>query len=61
MSNKNPSATKKGPGRYHKEGHQKASPQRRRSGQFRRAAVSRQTSQVDGVTNTPLKAATRGG
>lgn len=26
MSNRNPSSTKKGPGRYHQSGHKKASP-----------------------------------
>lgn len=29
--NKNPSATKRGPGRYHEQGHKKASPVRRPS------------------------------
>ena len=57
---RNPSATKKGPGRKHKDGAHKG---KRKSAAFKRAAVSKVKvqQQTDNVTNTPLKAATRGG
>jgi hypothetical protein len=57
---RNPSATKKGPGRKHKEGAHKG---KRTSSAFKRAAVKKAKvqQQTDNVTNTPLKAATRGG
>lgn len=66
MSNKNPSSTKKGPGRYHKDGHVKS---RVRGGdnyrmmQMAQAAMMAQMmgSQTDNVSNVPLKSATRGG
>jgi hypothetical protein len=57
---RNPSATKKGPGRKHKDGAHKG---KRKSSTFKRAAVNKVKvqQQTDNVTNTPLKAATRGG
>lgn len=60
MSNKNPSSTKKGPGRYHKQGATKGAAT---APTFKRSAVKKTkvTQQTDNVTNTPLKAATRGG
>jgi hypothetical protein len=61
MSNKNPSATKKGPGRYHKEGVSKGKASK---STFKRAAVNAKVKvakQTDHVTNSPLKAAARGG
>jgi hypothetical protein len=60
MSNKNPSSTKKGPGRYHKQGATKAAATKPT---FKRSAVKKAKvqQQTDNVTNTPLKAATRGG
>jgi len=61
MSNKNPSATKKGPGRYHKQGVSKGKASKstyRPSAARTKVKVAAQT---DHVTNSPLKAATRGG
>lgn len=60
MNNKNPSSTKKGPGRYHKQGVTKATVSKPT---FKRSAVKKVkvAQQTDNVTNTPLKAATRGG
>lgn len=60
MSNKNPSSTKKGPGRYHRQGATKG---KAKVSTFKRAAVNKVkvAQQTDNVTNTPLKAATRGG
>lgn len=62
----NPSTTKKGPGRKHKQHHQKSG--RRNVGHERlmrmaqaHAMASMMGSQTDNVTNTPLKSATRGG
>ena len=56
---RNPSATKKGPGRKHKEGATKG---KSKGSTFKRAAVNKvKVQQTDNVTNTPLKAATRGG
>jgi hypothetical protein len=60
MSNKNPSSTKKGPGRYHKQGAKKG--KATKSG-FKRTAVKTKVKvaqQTDNVTNSPLKAAARG-
>ena len=60
VDGRNPSATKKGPGRKPAAGHKKG----KRKGPKRfmkRAAQPVMTSQTDNVTNTPLKAATRGG
>lgn len=57
---RNPSSTKKGPGRTAKAGHKKG----KRKGPKRytkRVDVQTPTSQTDNVTNTPLKAAARGG
>jgi hypothetical protein len=59
VDNRNPSATKKGPGRKPMAGHKKANvkgPKR-----FTRRAVKLASSQTDNVANTPLKSATRGG
>ena len=60
MSNKNPSATKKGPGRKHVQGATKG---KAAKSTFKRAAVNKVKvmQQTDNVANTPLKAATRGG
>lgn len=60
IDNRNPSATKKGPGRKHKEGATKG---RAKKSTYRRTAVNKVkvAQQTDNVTNTPLKAATRGG
>ena len=61
VDGRNPSATKKGPGRKHSQGHTK-SPKNKST--FKRAAVNKKVKvqqQTDNVTNTPLKAATRGG
>lgn len=61
MSNKNPSATKKGPGRYHKQGVTKGKSTRP---SYKLAAASNKgkvKQQTDNVANTPLKSATRGG
>jgi hypothetical protein len=61
MSNKNPSATKKGPGRYHKQGKTKgklARPSYKLASANTKVKVKQQT---DNVANTPLKSATRGG
>ena len=57
---RNPSATKKGPGRKHTEGAKKG---KSKGSTFKRAAVNKVKvqQQTDNVTNTPLKAATRGG
>lgn len=57
---RNPSSTKKGPGRKHKQGHTKNEGSKPT---FKRAAVKKVkvAQQTDNVTNTPLKAATRGG
>lgn len=56
---RNPSATKKGPGRKAVAGHKKAKakgPKR----YMKRSVNKVQQSQTDNVTNTPLKAAARG-
>jgi hypothetical protein len=61
MSNKNPSATKKGPGRYHKQGVTKGKASK---SSYRPSAAKTKVkvaAQTDHVTNSPLKAATRGG
>ena len=61
VDGRNPSATKKGPGRKHAEGARKG---KSRGSTFKRAAVNKKVKvqqQTDNVTNTPLKAATRGG
>lgn len=59
MNNKNPSATKKGPGRYHKQGGVKGEATK---STFKRAVTKVKVApQTANVTNTPLKAATRGG
>jgi hypothetical protein len=57
---RNSSATKKGPGRKHKQGATKG---KAKQSTFKRAAVNkvRVQQQTDNVTNTPLKSATRGG
>ena len=57
---RNPSATKKGPGRKHKQGATKG---KAKGSTFKRAAVKKVkvAAQTDHVTNSPLKAATRGG
>jgi hypothetical protein len=57
---RNPSATKKGPGRKHKDGAAKG---KAKGSTFKRAAVKKVkvAAQTDHVTNSPLKAATRGG
>ena len=57
---RNPSATKKGPGRKHKQGATKG---KSKGSTFKRAAVNKVkvAQQTDNVANTPLKAATRGG
>jgi hypothetical protein len=57
---RNPSATKKGPGRKHKDGATKG---KSKGSTFKRAAVNKVkvAQQTDNVANTPLKAATRGG
>jgi len=58
---RNPSSTKKGPGRKHAQGATKG--KSKGSTYFKRSAVNRVkvAQQTDNVTNTPLKAATRGG
>lgn len=61
VDGRNPSSTKKGPGRKHSQGHKKSSGNK---STFKRAAVNKKVKvqqQTDNVTNTPLKAATRGG
>jgi hypothetical protein len=57
---RNLSATKKGPGRKHKDGAMKG---KAKKSTFKRAAVKKVkvAAQTDHVTNSPLKAATRGG
>jgi len=57
---RNPSTTKKGPGRKHKQGATKG---KAKGSTFKRAAVKKVkvAAQTDHVTNSPLKAATRGG
>ena len=57
---RNFSATKKGPGRKHKQGATKGEA---KASTFTRSAGKRVKiqQQTDNVTNTPLKAATRGG
>jgi len=60
MSNKNPSATKKGPGRYHKQGATKGNSSRP-SYKLAANAKVKVKQQTDNVANTPLKSATRGG
>jgi len=57
---RNPSATKKGPGRKHKQGATKG---KAKGPTFKRAAVKKVkvAAQTNHVTNSPLKAATRGG
>lgn len=60
VDGRNPSATKKGPGRKPVAGHKKG----KRGGPKRymkRVENQTQQSQTANVTNTPLKAATRGG
>lgn len=58
MNNKNPSATKKGPGRYHKQGGVKGEATKPT---FKRAAAKvKVAQQTANVTNTPLKSAARG-
>lgn len=60
VDGRNPSATKKGPGRKHKDGSHKG---KSKKSTFKRAAVNKVkvAQQTDNVTNAPLKAATRGG
>ena len=57
---RNPSATKKGPGRKHMQGATKGEA---RGSTFKRSAGKKVKvqQQTDNVTNTPLKSATRGG
>jgi hypothetical protein len=59
-SERNPSATKQGPGRKHRQGATKG---KAKVSTFKRATVNKVKAQqqTDNVTNTPLKAATRGG
>ncbi len=54
------SATKKGPGRKHKQGAKKG---KAKPSTYKRSAVSKVQvqQQTDNVANTPLKSATRGG
>ena len=57
---RNPHATKKGPGRKAGPGHKKG--KRGKHAAFRRVASKvKVAQQTDNVTNTPLKAAARGG
>ena len=57
---RNPHATKKGPGRKAGPGHKKG--KRGKHAAFRRAVNKvKVAQQTDNVTNTPLKAAARGG
>ena len=61
VDGRNPHATKKGPGRKAAAGHKKA--KRKTSTRFLKRAVNKvkpMNPQTDTVTNTPLKAATRG-
>jgi hypothetical protein len=60
MDNRNPSATKKGPGRKASHGHKKTKSHQSKQYQ-RRLEQHTAKSQTDNVTNTPLKSATRGG
>jgi hypothetical protein len=57
---RNQSATKKGPGRKHKQGATKG---KSKGSTYKRSAVSKVQvqQQTDNVANTPLKSATRGG
>lgn len=57
---RNPSSTKKGPGRKHKQGHAKNEGSKPKFKRYTMKTV-KVTQQTDNVTNTPLKAATRGG
>lgn len=60
IDGRNPHATKKGPGRRAAAGHKKT--KRKGSNRFMRQStqVKKMAPQTDTVTNTPLKAATRG-
>jgi hypothetical protein len=61
VDGRNPHATKKGPGRKAAAGHKKA--KRKVSNRFLKRQVNKvkpMNAQTDTVTNTPLKAATRG-
>ena len=64
---RNPSATKKGPGRKHSAHHRKSkgkgNPNQARMMAMAQAALAAQMagSQTDHVSNVPLKSATRGG
>ena len=60
VDGRNPHATKKGPGRKAAEGHKKA--KRKVANRFMKQStkVKKMAPQTDTVTNTPLKAATRG-
>lgn len=57
---RNPSATKKGPGRIHMQGKIKDTP-KRPSYKLAVNAKVKVKQQTDNVANTPLKSATRGG
>ena len=60
IDGRNPSATKKGPGRKPKAGHVK-NKQKGARRYMKSAQPTVQQSQTDNVANVPLKAATRGG
>jgi len=66
VDGRNPSATKKGPGRKHSQGHKKSRGKGVNTGHMAamaQAAMMAQMmgSQTDHVSNVPLKSATRGG